>query len=209
MTIISPSVLSADFSNLENEIKRIEGLAQWLHLDIMDGHFVPNISFGVPVVKSIRQKTDIFFDTHLMIENPINYIDAFCEAGSDLITFHYEAAGVKTLETIEKIKSKGIKAGISIKPNTSVDAIKEYINLVDLVLIMTVEPGFSGQKFMEEAAKKIALVRKISPDVIIQVDGGINETTGAYCKSLGANCLVAGNYVYKAENIKSAIESLK
>lgn len=209
MTIISPSILSADFSNLEAEIKRVEGIAQWLHLDVMDGHFVPNISFGVPVIKSIRPKTDIFFDTHLMIENPIKYVDAFCEAGSDLITFHYEATGVKTLETIEKIKSKGIKAGISIKPNTSVEAIKDYINLVDLVLIMTVEPGFSGQKFMEDAAKKISLVREISPDVIIQVDGGINDTTGAYCKSLGATSLVAGNYVYKAKDIKAAIESLK
>jgi len=209
MTIISPSILSADFSNLENEIKRVQDLVDWLHLDIMDGHFVPNISFGVPVVKSIRKKTDLFFDTHLMIENPINYVDAFFEAGADLITFHYEATLNDTIKTIEKIKSHKIKAGISIKPNTPVEAIKEYINLVDLVLIMTVEPGFSGQKFIEDAAKKIAVVRSISPEVIIQVDGGINDLTGKYCKNLGANCLVAGNYIYKAQDIKKAVESLK
>lgn len=209
MTIISPSILSADFANLEQEIKRVEGLAQWLHLDIMDGHFVPNISFGVPVVKSIKKVTNTFLDTHLMIENPINYIDAFYEAGSDLITFHYEATLDNTIKTIEKIKSHRIKAGISIKPDTPYSAIEEYIDLVDLVLIMTVNPGFSGQKFIEEAANKISLVRKKSKDVIIQVDGGINADTSAYCKNLGANCLVAGNYIYKAKDIKAAIEALK
>lgn len=209
MTIISPSILSADFANLEQEIKRVEGLAQWLHLDIMDGHFVPNISFGVPVVKSIKKVTNTFLDTHLMIENPFNYIDAFYEAGSDLITFHYEATLDNTFKTIEKIKSHRIKAGISIKPDTPYSVIEEYIDLVDLVLIMTVNPGFSGQKFIEEAANKISLVRKKSKDVIIQVDGGINADTSAYCKNLGANCLVAGNYIYKAKDIKAAIEALK
>ena len=135
-TIISPSVLSADFANLETDIKRIEPYVPWVHIDVMDGHFVPNISIGVPVVKSIRKVTGLFLDTHLMIENPIKYVDAFCDAGSDLITFHYEATLDKTIETIEKIKSRNKKVGISIKPKTNPQEIKKYINLVDMVLIL-------------------------------------------------------------------------
>ncbi len=209
-TIISPSILSADFANLSYDIKRVEPYVSWLHADIMDGHFVKNISFGIPVVKSIRKATGLFLDTHLMIENPIEYVDAFSDAGSDLITFHFEAAKDKTLETIEKIKSKNKKAGISIKPDTKVDEIEKYINLVDLVLIMTVEPGFGGQKFLENCALKISQVKKISKNenLIIQVDGGINDQTGKFCKDLGACSLVAGNYIYKAHDIKKAIESL-
>lgn len=210
-TIISPSILSADFANLESDIKKVEPFVPWLHIDVMDGHFVPNISIGVPVVKSIKKITTLFLDTHLMIENPIKYVDAFKEAGSDLITFHYEATLDKTIETIEKIKSVGLKVGLSIKPKTNPEEIKEYINLVDLILIMTVEPGFGGQKFMEDCAKKIEKIKKYSKNdnLIIQVDGGINDSTGKICTELGANSLVAGNYIYKSENIEKAIKSLE
>ena len=207
-TIISPSILSADFANLEADIKRVEAYVPWLHIDVMDGHFVPNISIGVPVVKSIRKATKLFLDTHLMIENPIKYVDAFVDAGSDLITFHYEATLDKTIETIEKIKSRKVKVGLSIKPKTSVEEIKKYINLVDMILIMTVEPGFGGQKFMEDCAQKIAEVKKINKDVLVQIDGGINDKTAKICVDLGADSLVAGSYVYGASDIKTAIESI-
>ena len=208
MILVSPSILSADFANLQRDIKRVEPYVSWLHIDVMDGHFVPNISIGVPVVKSIRKITNLFLDTHLMIENPIKYVDAFSDAGSDLITFHYEATKDKTIETIVKIKSRNVKAGLSIKPKTSVDEIKDYINLVDLVLVMTVEPGFGGQKFMDDCANKIKEIRKINSDVIIQVDGGINDKTAKICTDLGANSLVAGNYIYSANNIEQAINKL-
>ncbi len=209
--IISPSILSADFANLEADIKRVEKFVPWLHIDVMDGHFVPNISIGVPVLKSIRKCTNLFLDTHLMIENPIKYIDAFCDAGADLITFHVEASKDETIKTIEKIRARGKKVGISIKPKTSVDEIKDYINLVDMVLIMTVEPGFGGQKFMEDCALKITEVKKYSKndDLIIQIDGGINDVTGKICTDLGANSLVAGSYIYGADDIKGAIKSLE
>ena len=206
--IISPSILSADFANLQTDIKRVEPYVPWLHIDVMDGHFVPNISIGVPVVKSIRKATKLFLDTHLMIENPIKYVDAFVDAGSDLITFHYEATLDKTIETIEKIKSRKVKVGLSIKPKTSVEEIKKYINLVDMILIMTVEPGFGGQKFMEDCAQKIAEVKKINKDVLVQIDGGINDKTAKICVDLGADSLVAGSYVYGASDIKTAIESI-
>ena len=208
MTIILPSILSADFANLQKDIKRVEPYVSWLHIDVMDGHFVPNISIGVPVVKSIRKITNLFLDTHLMIENPIKYVDAFCDSGSDLITFHYEATKDKTIETIEKIKSRKIKAGLAIKPKTSVDEIKEYIDLVDVVLVMTVDPGFGGQKFIADCVNKIKDVRNLNSNVIIQVDGGINDTTAKICTDLGANSLVSGNYIYSSQNIKEAIEKI-
>ncbi len=207
--IISPSILSADFACLKDEIKRVEPYVPWIHIDVMDGHFVPNITIGAPVVKSIRKVTDLFLDVHLMIEDPGFYVDSFIDAGSDLITFHFEAAKEKTLEIIKKIKSKNIKAGLSIKPKTDEKEIIKYLDFLDMVLIMTVEPGFGGQKFMEDCAKKIKTIREFSKDILIQVDGGINDKTAKTCLNLGANCLVSGNYIYKSPDIKSAILSLK
>lgn len=208
--IVAPSILSSDFANLENEIKRIEkNGADWIHVDVMDGHFVPNLTIGAPVVKALKRVSSIPLDVHLMISNPEKYIKDFAYAGSDIITFHYEAATDKVEMLSEQIKSYGIKAGISIKPNTSVDEIAKYIHLFDLVLIMTVEPGFGGQKFKPECADKIKAVKEISPDVIVEVDGGINNITANYCKDLGVNALVAGNYVFLSSDMKEAIASLR
>ena len=207
--IISPSILSADFMNLESEINAIKDCGvKWVHIDVMDGHFVPNISIGVPVVKSIRKKTDLFLDTHLMIDNPEKYVEAFAKAGSDLITFHLEATE-NPAEVIRLVKSFGKKVGISIKPKTEAKEVFPYLNDVDLVLVMTVEPGFGGQEFMHDCAMKIPEIREKAPeDLIIQVDGGINNLTGKICKSLGANSLVAGSYIYGSEDYQRAIDSL-
>ena len=209
--IIAPSILSSDFANLESEIKRLEkNGADWVHVDVMDGHFVPNLTIGAPVVKAINKVTELPLDVHLMIENPEKYIKDFALAGSDLITFHYEATKEKTLDVINLIKSyEKIKVGISIKPKTSVKEIEQYIPLVDMVLIMTVEPGFGGQKFMQDCADKIKEVKAISKDVIVEVDGGINNITAEYCKDLGVNAMVAGNYVFSSDNMKEAIASLR
>jgi ribulose-phosphate 3-epimerase len=240
--IISPSILSADFANLQRDIELVENAgADWLHIDVMDGHFVPNITIGVPVVKSIRAITKLPLDVHLMIENPEKYIEPFAMAGADIITFHYEAVAgegknkvnitgtdaiyveeeeksfltdyppeLKIYDLIVKIKSYGIKAGLSIKPKTSEDVLLPYLKDLDMVLVMTVEPGFGGQAFMPDCAKKIEAIRKnAKDDLIIQVDGGINDFTGRVCKDFGANSLVAGNYIYKSDDVKKAIELLK
>ena len=208
--IISPSILSADFANLERDIKLVEDAgADWLHVDVMDGHFVPNITIGVPVVKSIKKIVKIPLDVHLMIENPEKYIKPFADAGADILTFHYEAVqDVKSV--IDLIKSFNVKAGMSIKPKTSPDEILEYLKYLDLLLVMTVEPGFGGQSFMSDCAEKIPVIKRhASEGLIIQVDGGINAETAKICTGYGANSLVAGNYIYKSDNIKSAIQSLR
>lgn len=208
--IISPSILSADFANLERDIKRVEDAgADWIHVDVMDGHFVPNITIGVPVVKSIKKVTNLPLDVHLMIENPEKYIEPFAKAGADILTFHYEAVN-DVSAIVDLIKSFGIKAGMSIKPKTSPDEILKYLEILDLFLVMTVEPGFGGQSFMEDCAEKIPVIKRHAPEnLIIQVDGGINAQTAKICTSYGANSLVAGNYIYKSGNIISAVQSLR
>lgn len=208
--IISPSILSADFANLERDIKKVEEAgADWLHIDVMDGHFVPNITIGVPVVESIKKITSMPLDVHLMIENPEKFVEAFKNAGADIITFHYEAVD-DVLEVVKLIKSFGIKAGLSIKPKTPAGEIFEFLPHIDLILVMTVEPGFGGQSFMHDCAQKITEIKQNSPDsLIIQVDGGINNVTGHICTSLGANSLVAGNYIYGHKDIVQAVQSLK
>jgi len=208
--IISPSILSADFANLERDIKLVEDAgADWLHIDVMDGHFVPNITIGVPVTASIKKIASVPLDVHLMIENPVKYVEPFVKSGADIITFHYEAVEENKInELISFIKSFGIKAGMSIKPKTPAEKCFKFLENLDMLLVMTVEPGFGGQKFMPDCAEKIKSVREQNKDIIIQVDGGINSETGKICKDYGANSLVAGNYIYKSENIKEAILSL-
>lgn len=209
--IISPSILSADFTELGRDVKAIEdGGADWIHVDVMDGHFVPNISIGVPVVKSLGKVARIPLDVHLMIENPEKYIEPFAKAGAHIITFHYEATQDKTDEVIKLIRSFGCKVGISIKPKTNQEVLFPYLDKIDMVLVMTVEPGFGGQEFMGYCAQKIPYIRaKASERLIVQVDGGINEQTAKVCKGLGANSLVAGSYIYGSDNIKASIESLR
>lgn len=208
--IISPSILSADFANLEHDIKRVEEAgADWLHVDVMDGHFVPNITIGVPVVKSIKKAANVPLDVHLMIENPEKYIKSFADAGADILTFHYEAADdIKAV--VSFIKSFGVKAGMSIKPMTSPEKVLEFLPLLDLILVMTVEPGFGGQSFMYNCAEKIPVIKNYAhPELIIQVDGGINAETAKICTGYGANSLVAGSYIYNSDDIQKAVQSLR
>ena len=209
--IVSPSILSADFANLGRDVKELQNNgADWIHVDVMDGHFVPNITIGAPVVKAIKPYSNVPLDVHLMIENPQNYIEDFVKAGADIITFHYEAAGELIEDIINNIKSHDILVGLSIKPATPPQEILKYLIMVDMVLVMTVEPGFGGQSFMNNCADKIPVIRQNAPEnLIIQADGGINDKTAQVCKELGANSLVAGSYIFKSANMEDAIKSLR
>ena len=211
--LIAPSLLSCDFSQMGQEIKRMElAKADFMHLDVMDGHFVPNITFGAPVIKTVRSYTDVPFDVHLMISEPLKYIDDFADAGADIITFHVESdSDIK--ETIEKIKSRGVKPGLVIKPNTPASAVFPYLSDLYMVLIMTVEPGFGGQSFMEDMLPKVSEIRneadKVNPQLLIEVDGGIAENTIAKASKAGVDICVAGTAVFKAEDSTQAIANLK
>jgi len=209
---ISPSVLACDLSRIGEECAAMEKAgAHMIHLDVMDGHFVPNISFGAPVIKSLRDKTNIIFDTHLMISKPQDYVDDFLDAGSDIITFHVEA-DCNIEETLKKIKLRGVKCGLVLKPATEAEAVIPYLDMVDMVLIMTVEPGFGGQKFMADMLPKVKElhkeINKRKLDVDIQIDGGINAETAVLAVEAGANVLVAGSYLFAQEDYGKAVGEL-
>ncbi len=211
--IIAPSLLSADFMNLADEIKMLnESEAEWLHLDIMDGRFVPNITFGMPIVSQMRKLTSKVLDVHLMIVEPEKYIESFHKAGADFLTVHEEAC-VHLHRTISQIKELGMKAGVSLNPHTPVEVLRDIVSELDLVLLMSVNPGFGGQKFIENTYRKIERLRSMADacksELIIEIDGGVTNKNAGKLVAAGANALVAGSYVFGAPNPKEAIISLK
>ena len=215
MIKVAPSILAADFSALGEEIRQVkDGGADYVHFDVMDGAFVPNISMGVPVLASVRKATDMFLDVHLMIERPIRYVEAFCKAGADLVNFHVEAdTRENILAAIEKARAAGKKTGITLKPKTPASAAEPYLDKVDLILVMTVEPGFGGQSFMEDQLDKVRALRSmldaVNPDCELEVDGGVDENTAPRCIAAGANVLVAGSAVFRKADRAAAIRAIR
>lgn len=213
MVKVSPSVLACDLARLADEVKVIEAAgAEMAHLDVMDGLFVPNMSFGMPVIEALRKHSDIVFDVHLMIADPEKYIDRFIDAGADIVTFHYEATD-KPEVLLENIRKRGVKAAISVKPATPAEAVFPLLSKCDMVLVMTVEPGYGGQSFMPDMLPKVRKIReeanRLGLDLDIQVDGGINPETAKLVREAGANVLVAGSSVFKASDRKAAIDALR
>ncbi len=215
MAILSPSVLSADYMHLEQDLKATsDSGAKWLHVDIMDGIFVPNLSFGYSMVKSMRPVTDMVLDVHLMIDRPIRYVDEFCNAGADYVTIHVEAdTQENTLAALDKIHAHGVKAGVVVKPKTPAEAVEPFLDKCDIVLVMTVEPGFGGQKFMADMMPKLQKLRQMinerKPECHLEVDGGVDLITGEICKENGADVLVAGSAYYKVEDRAAFVKSIE
>ena len=213
MSIIAPSILAADFANLQSDIEIVNrSKADWFHLDVMDGVFVPNISFGIPVIKAIKKHATKPLDVHLMIVDPDRFIKDFKKAGADILTVHYEAC-THLHRTLQAIKAEGMKAGVSLNPHTPVSLLKEVINDIDVVLIMSVNPGFGGQKFIENTYNKVKelrdLIDRSKSETLIEIDGGVNLETGAKLLKSGADALVAGSFVFRSEDPENTISELK
>ena len=215
MAIISPSILSSDYMNMERDFTEAKAVgAKWLHVDVMDGIFVPNITFGMGLVKSMRKVTDLVLDVHLMIDRPLRYVEQFCQAGADYLTIHVEAdTPENTLAALEKIRSLGVKPGIVVKPKTPAEAIAPYLDKVDMVLVMTVEPGFGGQKFMADMMPKLktlrAMLDQVNPGCHLEVDGGVDLVTCETCKENGADVLVAGSAFFGAKDKAAFVAALE
>ncbi len=215
MAIVAPSILSADFGNLQRDLEGIQASgAPWAHVDVMDGHFVPNISLGFPVIEAMRRVTDLTLDVHLMITEPIRYVQRFCKAGADWLTVHLEADSPEKIhEALALIRTNGVRPGLSIKPGTPVEALEPYLKEVDMILIMTVEPGFGGQKFMADMMPKLEYLRRrlqeINPDCLLEVDGGVDMVTAPICTAAGAQVLVSGSSYFKAPDKAAFVKALR